>query len=236
MKAVLLPLLAVGLAPAARAQGSHAATEAALYRAANTPAAARQQRAELSLHAGEFLSNGTYQVGYLHLLGGRRVLMPGLRYHIGQRVVQAQDSLAADSTHYWPLAALRGFDLGTEDDVPPAGAPAVRRYRTRLVQETHQEPRSEAVEVLTATDAGPLLLGWLTQVARSGPLLVAGPGGSGSEPLRPLELSQTAVLRLCGSRAKDVQAFAASHHLRYDQPAEVAQLLDHYNRLAVAKF
>ena len=231
MKTLLLLSLAGGLVPAACAQGSHAAVGAALYREANAPEAARRQRAELSQHLGEFLNDGNYQVGYLRLLSGHRVLVPGLRYHIGQRLLQVQDSLQADSTHYWPLAALRGFDLGTPDDDPPV----VHRYRTRLVQEGHQLPRPEAVEVLTATDAGPLLLGWLAQVASSGPLLVAGPGASGDEPLHPLELSQAAVLRLCGGRAKAVQLFATTRHLRYDQPADVARLLDHYNQLTVAR-
>lgn len=178
------------------------------------------------------LNNGIYQVGYLRLLDDHRVLVPGLRYHVSQRVLQVQDSLQADSTHYWPLAALRGFDLGTEDDTPPD----VHRYRTRLVQQGRQGPQPEAIEVLTATDAGPLLLGWLTQVGSSGPMLVAGPGKGGvDEPLHPLELSQAAVLQLCGQHATEVQTFAASHHLRFDQPAEVARMLDQYNRLAVAR-
>ncbi|MEJ7666060.1 MAG: hypothetical protein WKG07_44350 [Hymenobacter sp.] len=87
----------------------------------------------------------------------------------------------------------------------------VHRYRTRLVQHGREPASPEAVEVLTATDAGPLLLGWLAQVASSGPLLVAGPGASGEEPLHALELSQAAVLRLCGNRAKAAAAFR--HHL-----------------------
>ncbi len=67
-------------------------------------------------------------------------------------------------------------------------------------------------------------------------MLVAGPGKGGvDEPLHPLELSQAAVLQLCGQHATEVQTFAASHHLRFDQPAEVARMLDQYNRLAVAR-
>lgn len=227
-------MLAAGTTVAAQAQASRAGTNAgrALYREANTVAAARSQRAKLSLHAGEFLNNGFYQVGYLRLLNDHRVLVPGLRYHVSQHVLQVQDSLQADSTHYWPLTALRGFDLGTEDDTTPV----VHRYRTRPVQEGRQAPQPEAVEILTATDAGPLLLGWLTQVGSSGPMLVAGPGrGGAEEPLRPLGLSQAAVLQLCGPHAMEVQAYAASHHLHFDQPTEVARMLDHYNELTVAK-
>ena len=214
------------------AQGSWASARAAraLYREANTPNAARRLRAELSRHAGGFLDNGIYQVGYLRLLNGHRVLVPGLRYNVSQHVLQVQDSLQADSTHFWPLATLRGFDLGTEDDGPLA----VHHYRTRLVQEGRQAPHPEAIEVLTATDAGPLLLGWLTQVGSSGPMLVAGPGKGGpDEAVHSLELSQAAILRLCGSHATEVQAYAASHHLYFSQPADVAQMLDQYNKLTV---
>lgn len=234
VKALLITMLAVGLSVVAEAQARRASASAewAHYREANTPAAARRQRAELSLHAGEFLNNGLYQVGYLRLLDGRRVLVLGLRYHISQRVLQVRDSLQADSTHYWPLVALRGFDLGTEGDT----LPAMRHYRTRLVQEGRQAPQPEAVEVLTATDAGPLLLGWLPQVGSSGPMLVAGPGkGGGDESLHSLELSQAAILRLCGSHATEIQAFAVSRHLSFNQPTEVAQMLDQYNRLTVVK-
>lgn len=226
-------MLAVSVTVLAKAQTTRGCARAdqALFREANSPAATRRQHAELSRHAGEFLNNGLYQVGYLRLLDGHRVLVLGLRYHLSQRVLQVQDSLQADSTHYWPLAALRGFDLGTEDDT----LPTVHHYRTRPVQEGRKAPQPEAVEVLTATDAGPLLLGWLTQVGSSGPMLVAGPGSGGAdEPLRPLELSQAAVLQLCGPHATEVQTYAASHHLHFDQASEVARMLDQYNRLTVA--
>jgi hypothetical protein len=231
VKEFIITALVVGASVVAHAQTSRASTERALYREANAPAAVRHLRAELTLHAAGFLNSGLYQVGYLRLLDGHRILVPGLRYHLSQRVLQVQDSLQADSTHYWPLVALRGFDLGTEDDIPPD----VHRYRTRLVQEGHQTPQPEAVEVLTATDAGPLLLGWLTRVGSSGPMLVAGPGKDDEEPLRPLELSQAAVLRLCGRHASDIQTFASIRQLRFNQPEEIAKMFDQYNRLAVAK-
>ncbi|WP_151086162.1 hypothetical protein [Hymenobacter baengnokdamensis] len=243
MKTPLLTLLVIGLSLAARAQAGRAADPGrALYREANTPAAAHHLRAETSLHESEYLNKGAYKVGYLRLLDGRRVLLPGLRYHVGQRVVQVQDSMQADSTHYWPLAAVRGFDLGAEDEAPlsagqGASVPAVRRYRARLVQEGKLGTRREAVEVLTSIDSGPLLLAWLPTVAEGSlsQVLVAGIGTPVTEVLRPLELTQPAVLHLCSSRADEVRSFATSRHLRYDQPTEVAKMLDYYNRIAVAK-
>jgi hypothetical protein len=239
-------LLAVACAPA-WGQAGRALPDPgrALYREANTPAAKLRLRAETDQHAPAFLGKGAYQPGYLRTLDGHRILLAGLRYHVGQRVLQAQDSVQADSTHYWPLAAIRGFDLGLDDDAPlsagqGAAPPAVQRYRARLVQEAHQGPHREAVEVLTTIDSGPLLLAWLPTVAEPAGLnltqvLVAGVGLGGAEPLRPLDLTPAAVLRLCGSRAEEVRTFATAHHLRYDQPTEVAKMLDYYNRVAVAK-
>ena len=244
MKILFLTLLLAAGYSAAQAQASHfgADPSRALYREANAPAVRLRTRAATSQHENEFLNKSTYETGYLRTHDGRRVLVLGLRYHVGQRVVQVQDSLQADSTHYWPLAAVRGFDLGTEDDAPPAGsqgtAPGVRRYRVRLVQEGKQGTRREAVEILTSIDSGPLLLAWLPIVAEPAGLaqvLVAGPGTATTEPLRPLELTEAAVLRLCGSRANEVRTFASAHHLRFDQPAEVAKLFDYYNRVAVAR-
>jgi len=101
------------------------------------------------------LNNGIYQVGYLRLLDDHRVLVPGLRYHVSQRVLQVQDSLQADSTHYWPLAALRGFDLGTEDDTPPD----VHRYRTRLVQQGRQGPPARGHRSTNCHRRGPAAAG-----------------------------------------------------------------------------
>lgn len=246
MKLLLLTLLATGSYFTAPAQASHSAADPgrALYREANAPAARLRLRAATSQHENEYLNKGTYETGYLRLLDGRRVLVIGQRYHVGQRVLQVQDSLQIDSTQYWPLAAVRGFDLGTDDDAPPlsagqeAAAPVVRRYRARLVQEGKQGTRREAVEILTSIDSGPLLLAWLPVVPEPSGLmqvLVAGPGTAATEPLRPLELTQAAVLHLCGSRADEVRSFASTRHLRYEQATDVAKMLDYYNRVVVAK-
>ena len=240
VKQLLLTLLAAAGCYSAAAQASHPTTDAgrALYREANTPVARLRLRAATGQHDNEYLNKGSYETGYLRLLDGRRVLVIGQRYHVGQRVLQVQDSLQMDSTTYWPLAAIRGFDLGTEDDAADGQGPAVRRYRARLVQEGKQGSRREAVEILTSIDSGPLLLAWLPVVPEPSGLaqvLVAGPGTTPTEPLRPLEPTQAAVLRLCTSRADEVRSFAAARHLRYEQPADIAKMLDYYNRIAVAK-
>jgi hypothetical protein len=245
VKLLFCTLLLVAGYTVACAQAAHstgADPGRALYREANTPAATLRTRAATSQHDNEYLNKGTYEAGYLRTFDGRRILVLGLRYHVRQRIVQVQDSMQADSTHYWPLAAVRGFDLGTEDDAPLPTTPdapfGVRRYRARLVQEGKQGTRREAVQVLTSIDSGPLLLAWLPVVPEPAGLaqvLVAGPGTAAAEPLRPLELTEAAVLRLCGSRASEVRTFASARHLRFDQLADVAKLLDYYNRVAVAE-
>lgn len=218
-----------------------------LYHDANVPAAARRLRTEVEQQQMAFLSQSTFEPGYLRLLDGRRLLVPGLRYHAGRHLVEIQDSVQPDSTHFWPLGSLRGFDLGPDDLLPvPAATPngpvapaGPRRFRTRLVRENHRTAQREIVEILTCVDAGPLVLAWLpdpstTPSGRPGRLL-AGPGTDPTEPLRPLELTRDAVLRLCGARAVQVRAFAMTYDLHFEQATDVARMFDYFNHLAVAK-
>lgn len=91
------------------------------------------------------------------------------------------------------------------------------------------------VESLTCTDTGPLVLARLPATATIPAQMLAGPGYDRTAPLCPLELTQAAVLRLCGERARQVRAYAMLYDLHFDQAAEVARLLDYYNRLAVVQ-
>lgn len=234
---VVLSLVAGGTG--ARAQNSRDLAEArTLYRQTNTGPTTTTLRADLTRKANGFFGDGTFQPGALRTFDGRYRPVPGLRYHAGLHLVEAQDSIDMDSTHLWPVGSLRGFDLGEPGG---KGAAAPRRFRPRLVKEG--STRREFVEVLTAVDAGPLLLAWLYSSgadAAAGrlslaPLLLVGSGTEPDEPLRPLDLSQTAVLRLFGKRDDDMKKFAEAQHLKYEQPADVARLIDHYNRVAVVK-
>jgi hypothetical protein len=226
----VLPLGLLSLLAPAYARAVDAGTE--LVREANRPTTRQLTQAAITQQAGAFLNDGQYEVGYLYLLSGRRVLVLGLRYHVGQRVVEVQDSLQADSTVYWPLSALRGFDLGIEND-----SVAPRRYRSRLVQASHQSSHYEAVQVLTATDAGPLLLAWLPVLLPGttslGQMLLAGGGHDATQPLRSFNPGAAELRRLLRARTPSVQAFARTNNLHYCVPQEVAQMLDCYNRLVV---
>ena len=242
---VLHFLLATGLLGAsalpATAQTARELAEArTLYAQANHNPTAATLRASLAKQATGFFGDGSFQVGALRTFDGRYRPVPGVRFHAGLRLLEAQDSINTDSTHLWPVGSLRGFDLG---ELGGKGADALRRFRPRLVKEGSVGTRREFVEVLTAVDAGPLLLALLYSSgpdAAAGrlsmaPLLLVGVGNEPTEPLHPISLSQSEVLRLFGKRDDAMRDFATAQHLQYDQPADVARLIDHYNRVAVVK-
>lgn len=235
---LLLLSLAAGTRPV-WAQSSHDVAEArTLYAQANRPPTATSLRGNLKAQGSGFFGDGAMQPGALRTFDGRYRPVPGLRYHAGLRLLEAQDSISLDSTHLWPVGSLRGFDLGE-----PGGTTPLRRFRPRLVKEGGAGQRREFVEVLTMVDAGPLLLAWLYNSGADAvagrlsmaPLLLVGAGNDPSQPLRPLELSRSAVQRLFGNRAEVVNAYASSNQLLYDRPADVARMLDYFNRLAVVK-
>ena len=57
-----------------------------------------------------------------------------------------------------------------------------------------------------------------------------------AEPLRPeareLSLTQKAILRLFGSQAPQMAAYATQKQLRYADLADMARLVEHYNSTA----
>ncbi|MFC7667326.1 hypothetical protein ACFQT0_07810 [Hymenobacter humi] len=232
-------LVLLGCGCPALAQTAREQAEAqAMYQQANTAASGQALRTALSQQTTGFLGDGSFQFGALRTYDGRYRPITGLRYHVGLQLLEAQDSLDLEKTHLWPAGSLRGFDLGEAGD---AEVP-LRRFRCRVVKEGTTGTRREFVEILTAVDAGPLVLGWLYSIALvptpngKRPLvatLMAGPGTIGAEPLRPLEPNQTAVLRLFGARAEDVRMFALGQHLDFTRPADIARMMDHYNRMVV---
>ncbi|MGY3090773.1 hypothetical protein ACVWYF_003834 [Hymenobacter sp. UYAg731] len=232
-------LLAGGLR--ANAQAAKEQAEArTIYAQSNRNPTAATLRAGLKNQATGFLGDGTFQPGALRTFDGRYRPVPGLRFHAGMRLLEAQDSINTDSTHLWPVGSLRGFDLG---EMGGTGADALRRFRPRLVKEGSAGTRREFVEVLTAVDAGPLLLARLYSSGADAvagrlsmaPLLLVGAGNEPTEPLHPINLNQSDVLHLFGKRDNEISTFANTQHLQYDQPADVAKMIDRYNRVAVVK-
>ena len=235
---LLLLSLGAGTLPAL-AQNSHDLVEARMaYAQANHEPEEATLRASMKAQGTGFFGDGSLKPGALRTFDGRYRPVPGLRYHAGMRLLEAQDSINLDSTHLWPVGSLRGFDLGEPGDATPP-----RRFRPRLVKEGSAGQRREFVEVLTAVDAGPLLLAWLYTSGADAvagrlsmaPLLLVGAGNNPSEPLRPLDPSRGSVQRLFGNRAEAVNAFAITKQLLYDRPDDVARMIDYFNRLAVVK-
>ena len=231
----------VALSSPVRGQAARDQAEArTIFQQANANPASATMRAALVKQGSGFFGGDAFQAGALRTFDGRYRPVPGLRFHAGLHVVEAQDSIELETTHLWPVGSLRGFDLG---EAGGKGAAAARRFRPHLVKEGSAGTRRDFVEVLTTVDAGPLLLVWLYASgadATAGrlslaPLLLVGPGTASSDPLRPLELSQGTVLKLFGARANEVRSFAGGQHLNYDQPADVARMIDYYNRVAVVK-
>ena len=230
--------MAVGFRPAVAQNARELAEARTAYAQANRGPNMTMLRAGLVNQTSGFFGDGALRPGALRTFDGRYRPVPGLRYHAGLRLLEAQDSINLDSTHLWPLGSLRGFDLGE-----PGSGTAVRRFRPRLVKEGSAGARRDFVEVLTAVDAGPLLLGWLYSSgadASNGrfslePMLLVGPGNDANEPLRPFALSQTNVLKLFGSRAADVGGYAMREELKYFKVEDVAKMIDYYNQRAVVK-
>lgn len=183
-----------------------------------------------------------FQPGTLRLLNGHRLQVLGLRYHANEQLVEIQDSLQPDSTHFLSLSSLRGFDMGADDLLPapaavlngPVGPAGPRRFRARQVQGGRWSSRSETLEILTCTEAGALVLAVLPTPTTPRQAFV-GSGSSRTEPMRPLELTRDAVLNLCGNRAAQVRAFAMTYDLHFEQAADVARMFDYFNRLAVVQ-
>ncbi len=182
-----------------------------------------------------------FELGSLRLVGDYKLAAQNQQDQPSQDSVAAQLVAQADDTEAASLREIRGLYPETAD-LPAALALTLRRptaplghrrFRTRLVRTGRWTTSREPVESLTCTDTGPLVLAHLAATATSPAQVLAGPGYDQTVPLRPLELTQAAVLRLCGERASQVRAYAMLYNLHFEQANDVARLLDYYNRIAV---
>lgn len=206
-----------------------------LYLQANAPDALIKMRKDL-VNAPEAYLISIEQPGTLVLADKRRVRVPAMKFNVALRLLEVRDSTGS---HVWPPGSLDGFYLGK--------GPDARHFRSLLARVG--STRLEFIEVLTPTDDSPLVLGLKhqylhedaqvdpvlrteTKAARTeiGQIIVVGPGGNPKEPLRELTLNQRNVVRLFGSNAAMVEAYAAKEHLGYTNLPDVLHLVEYYNR------
>lgn len=237
LRLVLLGLGCAALAGPARAQTARDLSEIGvdLYQRANAPDALARMRKDLA-NAPEAYLVALDQPGTLVLPDRRRVRVPAARYNVALHLLEARDSTGS---HVWPPGSLHGFYLGR--------GPEARHFRTYAVRDG--STKTDFVEVLTVDDDCPLVLALQhryvhedavldpvlrteTRRARTeiGQVVVAGPGARPGEPLRPVPLTERAVLRLFGPQAAAVQAFAAKERLGYTDLAQVLRLVEYYNQ------
>ncbi|MFD2721024.1 hypothetical protein ACFST9_20055 [Hymenobacter monticola] len=205
-----------------------------IYQQANSPGALERMRKDL-IKAPEAYLVSIDQPGVLVLPNKRRVRVPAMKYNVALRLLEVRDSTGS---HVWPPGSLDGFYMGKGADT--------RHFRTFLVRNSGTE--RNFVEVLTADDNAFLVLAVLhhyvhddavldpvlrTEVrpARTeiGQVVVAGPSVTPQEPLRAISLNRKEVTRLFGTRAPQVEAYAAKEHLSYTDLAQVLRMVEYYN-------
>ena len=234
LSSYLFSLLLAATGPAAFAQSSREAAEAhTLYEKANTDPTGQALRDALARQPAGFYGGENLQPGALRTFDGRYRPVPGLRYHAGLRLLEAQDSInLADA----PLARrqparLRPGRARRQRPRRPAALPPApgegrpRRHPPRLCRSAHRRRCRAAAAGLA------LLLGTDAPAGRlsAAPMLVVGPGTEANAPLRPLDLSQSGVLQLFGKRAENVSGYAMRQELKYTGPRSVAKMIDYYN-------
>jgi hypothetical protein len=191
--------------------------------------AAKKEVVHLPLSPAARPAQDTTKTGAKRLAAGSQFTIAAAQLHDLSALAEtpAEAATLAETPELTAEAAERASTFRRPE------APMGRRvYRTRLVRAGRWGSKPEAVEILTCTYAGPLVLAHLPATPTTPSQVVAGPGYDPATPLRPLPLTQKAVLRLCGDRAPQVRAYAMRYDLHFEQADEVARLFDYYNRIA----
>lgn len=214
-----------------------------IFQRANSPGALAKMHKEL-INAPEAYLMRAAQPGSLVLLNKKSLKIPALKYNVALQLLEVEDSTGS---HVWPPGSLDGFYLGR--------GPTARHFRTATVRDG--STRTDFVEVLTVDDNSPIVVALLhhylhedaqvdpilrtpTKAARTeiGQIIMAGPGlkltdAKNKEPLRPLDLNERSVLKLFGSQANAVAAYAAKEHLNYNDLTQVLRMAEYYNQKLV---
>ena len=236
-------LLALGAGLRAEAYTEHPA-QAKAARSIKKDAAAPTSRAKARVSKAQAaITLRVLELGSLRLVGDYKLAVQSQGEQPSQEAIDAQRTAELDSVADASRAEIRALypeNAALPADLAltlrrPAAPLGKRRFRTRLVRVGRWHTSREAVESLTCTDTGPLVLALLPATATTPAQVLAGPGYDQAAPLRPLELTQEAVLRLCGERGRQVRAYAMLYNLHFEEKDDVARLLDYYNRIAVVQ-
>ena len=208
-----------------------------LFQRANAPDALARMRKDL-VNAPEAYLERVEQAGALVLLDKRRVRVPALQYNVALHLLEVRDSTGS---HVWPPGSLDGFYLGQGSEA--------RHFRSRLVR--NGSTKLDFVEVLTQSDTSPLALAvqhsYFHEAAQRDPILrtetrperneigqtvLAGTDLVAKEPLRAVSLTQKSVSPLFGTRAPEVEAWAANQGLRHSDLGQVLRMVEYYNKIS----
>jgi hypothetical protein len=240
---LLACLLTLGVGLRAEAANEHPAQAKAVRGAKKASVAATHSvKAPVSKPQAAIMLR-VFEIGSMRLVGDYQLAAQNQQDQSSQDSLEVQLVAQADNAEASAVSEIRErypemadlpatVALTLRRPTTPLGK---RRFRTRLVRTSPWSTRREPVESLTCTDTGPLVLALLSATATTQAQVLAGPGYDQTVPLRPLELTQAAVLRLCGERAAQVRAYAMLYNLHFEQTNDVARMLDYYNRIAVVK-
>ena len=235
----LLALGLLALAGPAQAQTARDLTEISmdLYQAANSTTRMDRINREMYDDPVSWLIYEN-QPGVLYTAKGQRVRVPALRYNPALHLVEARDSTGKQ---LWNPETLSGFEFGS----------GTGRRQFRVLPVRNRDVNKDFVEVLTADPKGQLMLGaehvFIHEDQQLHPVLktvikpavnqvvydaVVGYNTLPPTPLRPIgTLREKTVLRLFGSYAGQVAAYARQNHLNYEALADVLRMANYYNEL-----
>ena len=176
-----------------------------------------------------------WQPGQILRIEGPPQVVPGMRYNIVHRWLEVKDATVPGGLRVLPVGSIRGFVL---TDAP--GQPA---YQFGAYLGPRQDGRLFMQEL---TPAGPVNLLVRFDVESIAPLRNSAlavdiqPGQERQftrlyvfEPTHPeareLLLTQKAVLKIFGTQAPQMAAYAAQKQLRYSDLPDVAKMVEYYN-------
>ncbi len=183
-----------------------------------------------------------WQAGTLLAANGGSARVPAMRYNLKYNLIEVRDSITTGGLpRLIPLERLEGFVLQATPTKAAQTFTAVNfqsgstRART-FMQQLH--PAGSKVQLLVwhrfatiAARTNPALGVEIqpASVVQEVRLMMRPP--TAGAPATPVALNRKAVLRMFGSQAPQLEAYAQQHNLHFDDANHVIDLVSHYNSL-----